>query len=329
MSKIARSNRLTEIPFPVLRCARLTRNTEGELKMGYLYLVMVALLFSFGGTCVKAIKPFFAPSMITFLRFFVGVFWLLLLKAILRKPVRADFRNALKTHWKWLVFGAVCKFLNYTCENIALSVGVSYGNILTQPVQMILLTILGVTYLKERMTAQRLVGVLLCVTGIFLISWNGMSIETLLSGNLRLTILYIIAGIFAGLFVLAQKKVAADFDVLDSNLFMFSVAAGIAFLVPLGEGRVLPAGIPSPGAIIAIAFFGFITGIGFYLNARAIPLVPFQMVALLQSTMVFFSIAWGVLFFHEPVSIYIITGTLLFVAGIVLTQLHPAHGQAK
>ena len=96
MGKIARSNRLTESPFPVLRCARLTRNTEGELKMGYLYLVTVALLFSFGGTCVKAIKPFFAPSMITFLRFFVGVFWLLLLKAILRKPVRADFRILLR-----------------------------------------------------------------------------------------------------------------------------------------------------------------------------------------------------------------------------------------
>ena len=292
--------------------------------MGYLYLVAVALLFSFGGTCVKAIKPFFSPSMITFFRFFIGVFWLLLLKLILRKPLRADFRSSLKIHWKWLAFGAVSKFLAYTAENIALSEGVSYGNILTQPVQMILLTILGVTLLRERMTPQRLAGVLLCVTGIFLISWNGMSVETLLSGNLRLTVLYIIAGIFAGLFVFAQKKVADDFDVLDSNLFMFSVAAVMAFFVPLGEGRVMPAGIPSPAAITAIAFFGFITGIGFYLNARAIPLVPFQMVALLQSTMVFFSIGWGILFFHEPVSIWIITGTLLFVTGIVLTQLRRA-----
>ena len=39
---------------------------------------------------------------------------------------------------------------------------------------------------------------------------------------------------------------------------------------------------------IAILWFGFVTGIGFYLNAKAIPLVPFQMVGLLQSTMVFF-----------------------------------------
>ncbi|MBQ9010038.1 MAG: DMT family transporter [Clostridia bacterium] len=292
--------------------------------MGYLYLTTVAFLFSFGGTCVKTIRPFFAPSMITFFRCFVGVLWLLLLKTILRKPIRSDFSSALKAHWKWLIFGAASKLLAYTTENIALSVGVSYGNILTQPVQMVLLTILGVTLLGERMTPQRTAGVILCVTGILLISWNGMSLETLLSGNLTLTLLYIASGIFAGLFVFAQKKVADSFDVLDSNLFMFSVAAIVGFFVPLSEGRVLPTGTPTPAAIGAIALFGFITGIGFYLNARAIPLVPFQMVALLQSTMVFFSIIWGIVFFHEPVSIFIITGTLLFVTGIVLTQLRHA-----
>ena len=45
--------------------------------MGYLYLIMVALFFSFGGTSVKLIRPFFSPYMITFFRFFVAVFWLL------------------------------------------------------------------------------------------------------------------------------------------------------------------------------------------------------------------------------------------------------------
>ncbi|MBQ8094472.1 MAG: DMT family transporter [Clostridia bacterium] len=288
--------------------------------MGYFYLIMVALFFSFGGTCVKTIKPFFAPSMITFMRFFVGVLWLLLLKAIRRKPLRADFAASLKTHWKWLIFGAVAKLLAYTAENIALTVGVSYGNILTQPVQMVLLTILGVTLLHEKMTALKWTGVICCVAGILLISWNGLSIEALLSGNITLTILYIITGICAGLFVFAQKKVADAFDTLDSNLFMFSVAAILGFFIPLAEGNLLPTGTPNLACIIAIAWFGFVTGIGFYLNAKAIPLVPFQMVALLQSTMVFFALAWGIIFFHEPVSIWIISGTLLFVAGIVIMQ---------
>ena len=98
--------------------------------MGYVYLMMVALFFSFGGTCVKMIKPYFDPSMITFMRFFVGVLWLLLLKAVKHQSFRSDFRASLRSHWKWLIFGALSKFASYMAENTALSIGVSYGNIL-------------------------------------------------------------------------------------------------------------------------------------------------------------------------------------------------------
>ena len=50
--------------------------------MGYVYLLCVALMFSFGGTCVKLISPYFNASWITFFRFFIGVVWLLILKCI-------------------------------------------------------------------------------------------------------------------------------------------------------------------------------------------------------------------------------------------------------
>ena len=288
--------------------------------MGYLYLVMVALFFSFGGTSVKLIRPFFSPFMITFLRFFVAVFWLIGLKAVKRRRLRADFWPSLKANWKWLVFGACAKLAAYIMENAALSVGVSYGNILTQPAQMILLTVLGVTALHEKMSAAKWAGVGCCVTGILLISWNGLPLKSLLGEQLILTLLYIVSGFCAGLFVFTQKKVSAAFDILDSNLFMFALAAALAFLFPAAQGAILPSSTPDLTCVAAVIWFGFVTGIGFYLNAKAIPLVPFRMVALLQSTMVFFSLAWGILFFHEPVSVWIVSGTVLFVAGIVIMQ---------
>ncbi|MBR3504717.1 MAG: DMT family transporter [Clostridia bacterium] len=295
--------------------------------MGYLYLMIVALMFSFGGTCVKLIRPYFTPSMITFMRFFVGVFWLLMLKALRRRRFRPDFAAAFRRRWKWLAFGAAAKLLAYTTENTALSIGVSYGNILTQPVQIVLLTGLGVAVLHERMSARKWTGVALCVSGILLISWNGMPLETLLAGNLTLTLLYVLSGICAGLFVFAQKRVSKDFDILDSNLVMFAAAAALAFILPAARGEALPSGLPDWRCVLAILGFGLITGIGFYFNAKAIPLVPFQMVPLLQSTMVFFSIAWGVVLFHEPVSAWIVSGTALFVAGIVMMQ-RPGRGRA-
>ena len=291
--------------------------------MGYCYLLLVALMFSLGGTSVKMIRPYFAPSMITLMRFAVGVGWLLLLKAVKRQPFRPDFSRAFRKQWKWLLFGAAAKMAAYTLENIGLSIGVSYGNILTQPAQMILLTVLGVLVLKETMNARRWAGVGLCVLGILLISWNGLSPEVFLGDNLPLTLLYVFSGIFAGLFVFAQKKVADHFDVLDSNLVMFAMASLMAVVVPIAQGNFLPTGTPDWKCIVASLYFGFVTGIGFYLNAKAIPLVPFRMVALLQSTMVLFSLVWGVLFFHEPITGWIIAGALLFIVGIVFINHRP------
>lgn len=291
--------------------------------MGYAYLLLVALFFSFGGTCVKLIRPFFAPSMITFMRFFVGVLWLLLLKAVTRRHFRPGLGAALKARWKWLAFGAAAKLLAYTAENTALSVGVSYGNILTQPAQMLVLTALSVAVLREEMTPLKWAGILCCVFGILLISWNGLPLAALLEGNLTLTLLYVFSGACAGFFIFAQKKVAEDFDVLDSNLCMFSLAALLAAAITLFRGDARPVAAPDLPCVLAILWFGFVTGIGFYLNAKAVSLVPLQMVALLQSTTVFFALAWGILFFHEPVSVWIIAGTVLFVAGIVQMQLRP------
>ncbi len=288
--------------------------------MGYFYLVMVALFFSFGGTSVKLIRPYFSPYMITFMRFFVAVFWLTGLKIIKRQHLSPDFWPSLRKRWKWLVFGACAKLAAYIMENTALSIGVSYGNILTQPAQMILLTVLGVTVLREKMNAAKWTGAACCIIGILLISWNGLPLNALLGEQLTLTLLYIFSGFCAGLFVFTQKKVSADFDIIDSNLFMFALASVLAFLFPASRGEILPSAPPDLACIAAIIWFGFVTGIGFYLNAKAIPLVPFRMVALLQSTMVFFALAWGILFFHEPVSVWIVSGTVLFVTGIVVMQ---------
>ena len=288
--------------------------------MGYLYLMLVALFFSFGGTSVKLIRPYFGPYMITFMRFFVGVLWLLALKAVKRRRFRADFIPQLKAHWPWLALGAAAKLLAYIAENVGLSVGVSYGNILTQPAQMILLTVIGAAVLHEKMSGGKWLGMALCILGILVISWNGMPLSALAGENLTLSLLYVASGMCAGLFVFAQKKAAPHFDILDSNLCMFSLAAALGFLLPAFRGELLPSAPPNVPCVLAILWFGFVTGIGFYLNAKAIPLVPFRMVALLQSTMVFFALAWGILFFREPVSVWIVLGSVLFVIGIVMIQ---------
>ncbi len=291
--------------------------------MGYFYLLCVALLFSFGGTCVKLISPYFNAGFITFFRFVVGVFFLLLLKGVLRRRFQKDFWKTVRMAGGWIVFGAAAKWLAYWTENYALSHGVSYGNIVTQPAQTVFLTLVSIFFFKEKMSVKKAICILMCMLGVLCISWNGRPLDVFFGENILLTALFWISGTLAGGHVLAQKMIADKMDIIDSNLSIFAVSAVLAgsVLIPDIAGGGFPTVAPNAACIAAILMFGFITGIGFYLNAKAIPLVPFYMVPILQSTMVLFSITWGILFFHEEVSVYIIVGTVVFVAGLVLLQL--------
>ena len=82
--------------------------------MGYLYLLCVALMFSFGGTFVRLIKPYYSSSYITWFRFLMGVLFLILLKIIKRQRFPKNFGQILKENGIWIVFGAVAKWLSYT-----------------------------------------------------------------------------------------------------------------------------------------------------------------------------------------------------------------------
>lgn len=290
--------------------------------MGYLYLVLVAFLFSFGGTCAKIIGPYFSSEYISFFRFVFGVFFLLLLKFVTKHHFRNDFKEQFKKVGIWLFFGAAGKEISYLAENYGLTHGVSYGNILVQPVQLLFILLVSVVVFKEKLTKRKAMFIVPCILGTILVSWNGRSINDYLSGNLALTLLYVVAGIGAACHIISQKKVADSMDVIDSNLTLFMIASCMAFfpIIKPTMGGALVGVKPSLACILAMLLFGFNTGIGFYFNAKAIPLVPFYMVPIIQCFMVFFSIAWGILFFHESITIYIVIGTLMFVAGIIGIQ---------
>ena len=290
--------------------------------MGYIYLLCVALMFSFGGTCAKLISPYFPPEYITFFRFFVGVFFLLILKLIKGQKFRADFKAVFWLLAGWLIFGAAAKWLAYLLENYGFAHGPSYGNIVTQPAQAVFITLSSVFLFHEKLSFKKIFCIAMCIAGVLCISWNGRPLDEFFQKNILLTLIFVVSGMFAGCHVLAQKMVAGRMDIIDSNLTMFSMSAVLSFLplVPKTAGGAISGIHPGCACILAILGFGFITGIGFYLNAKAIPLVPLYMVPILQSTMVIFAIVWGALFFHEKITGYIVGGTIVFLAGLISLQ---------
>lgn len=294
--------------------------------MGYVYLFCVALMFSFGGTCVKLISPYFGPGYITFFRFAVGVLCLLILKMALRQHFRRDFFATAKLVGGWILFGAFTKWMAYLTENYALSHGPSYGNIVTQPAQTIFLTLASVLLFREKLSFRKICCIFLCMGGVLCISWNGRSLAAFFQENFLLTGLFILSGMCAGCHVLSQKMIADRMDIIDSNLSIFAVSALLAAapIAPSVADGALVGLRPDLACLLAILAFGSITGIGFYLNAKAIPLVPFYMIPIIQSTMAIFAITWGVLFFHEKITLYIVGGTAMFIVGLIGLQIRSA-----
>lgn len=280
--------------------------------MGYLYLIFVSIVFSFGGTLVKTASVMVNSTYISFMRFFVGAVFLLLFLT-LRK-------NKIQLRFYWPVFlGAACKCLNYITENYCLENGFSFGNILVRPVQCVAALALSYFIFSEKASPRKIAGVFLCCAGVVIISLNGQPLSSFGGENLLFTVLYILSGIGASGFTFAQKLLIDRMDSANMNLSMFTVAAVITAL-PIPVTGEIYTGFQLP-AFLALIAFGLVSGVCFLLVAEAIKTVPLFMVELIQSITVPLSLLWGILFYNETVTGWIIGGTVVFLIGMLAVNL--------
>lgn len=287
---------------------------ENEVKgLGYLLLLLATLLWSFVGILVKTASVMVDSSMITFARFFFGIVFLGLYMGW--KGLGFKLQFGLK--WVWL--GALGKSLNYICENLALSIGYSYGNILLIPLQTILLLLVSALFLKEHITARRWVAAISCILGVLLISWNGMSLSGFRGDGAWTTGLYVLGAVGVALHVLSQKMLIEEMDAGNMNLSIFLLCTLMTAL-PLPFELEWPEtySILGIGALLAL---GLITGLSFYWFTQAMKTVPFSTSVIVSNSSILFSVLWSHLFYQEPITFYLIAGITVCMAGLLLIQL--------
>lgn len=280
--------------------------------MGYLYILLMSIMFSFVGVLVKTSGLMVNAYFISFFRFFIGCFFLYIIIKL--------FKRKIKLHFYWPIFmGAICKSINYFAENYGLSKGYSFGNIIVWPVQCIIALLFSALFLKEKVTFKGIFGSLMCIVGIAIISWNGKSLSGFLESNFLYTLLFSIAGIGAAGFIISQKLLLDKMDSGSMNFSMFLIGSLIT-AIPLpfaGETT----GSFNFLSVIALLLLGFITGGGFLLVAQAMKTIPFFIATIMQSSSVILTLIWAVLFYNEPVTFYVVTGTIVFVLGMIFVNL--------
>lgn len=279
--------------------------------MAYVLLITAAMMWSFVGVLVKYASMMVDSSTITFCRFFFGVVFLGLLIKTKKLGCNLSWKN------KWIWIGTIGKCINYIFENIAIAIGFAYGNIIGLPIQTVFLATVSVLCFGEKINLRKLVSILLCIIGVILVSWKG-SIYELINSNIT-TVLFTISAIGAGLHVISQKKLVGRVDAANMNFSMF-------LLCTIITAAPMPYTFHVTGDISLIAWFalvalGLITGISFYLNSKVLEKLPLLVIAVVTNFSVIFSLLWAWLFFKEPINIYVISGAITFVLGIILLSV--------
>jgi len=279
--------------------------------VGYLFLLLATIAWSFVGVLVKTASTMVDSSIITFSRFFFGVVFLGIF--LLIKDRRVQLRSGLK--WIWL--GAAGKSVNYIFENIALTIGYSYGNILVQPIQTVTLLLASAFLFNEKVNMRGWFAASLCIIGVIIIGWNGVPFHTFMQGSGLTTLLFTLAGIGAAVHVLSQRALARTMDSGNMNFSVFFWSSMLVAL-PMPFQTQGFTGTVSVWAWAALILLGVITGLSFFWFAEAMRRVSFVVVAIVGNCSVLFSILWSYLFYHEPITGYVVGGTLVFLTGFLL-----------
>jgi drug/metabolite transporter (DMT)-like permease len=281
--------------------------------VGYLLLFMATMCWSFVGILVKSASTMLDSGTITFLRFGIGIVFLGIYIWLKDRSFKLRF------NMKWIWIGAIGKCCNYFFENIALSIGYSYGNILVSPIQTIFLLLVALFFLKEKISARGWGAALLCIVGIGLISWNGMTVSQFFQGGSWTTLLFTLSALGAAFHVLSQKMLIHEMDAGNMNFSIFLVCS-ILMALPLPLQLEVTGSFHIWG-IFALLLLGLITGLSFYWFSQALKTVSFSVAIIVSNCGVLFTVLWSYLFYRDPITIYIIAGVIVCMAGLLILNL--------
>ena len=282
--------------------------------MGYFYLILQALIFSFGGLMIKSVGTMLSPFLTSCLRFTIGIAMLFLIQRIRTGRIRLTLTDRV------ILIGGVCKALHYLAENFGVMRGFSYGGVIVWPVQTVVVFLVSTLVYKEKTGLRTLAGTILCVAGVITISWNGASLSVFLGNSGIIMAAFVLAGIGAAGFSISQKARIREMDIVEMNesMFIFGWLTTLLVLIPTAPHAT---GAVNISGTISMLLLGIITCVGFLLQAAGIRTVPLLIATIIQSSSTVLTILWGVLFYHDPISRYVVLGTVFFMTGIVLVNL--------
>lgn len=280
---------------------------------GFAWVLLANALWSFVPLLAKVGLHYMDPFVLTFVRILLSVAGFGVILLLKRSLARVQAR-----HIPWLILGGLGMGGNYTLYIMGIEhTTASAANLVVQ-IEVVSLIIFSWLFLRERMTATKVGGILLTVLGVSVVLWSKQSpaagsSSSALTGNL----LVLLSGPAWGLYGLAQKVLSLRGVPATNALVWIFVVAGIVSGVPamVMGGPVKAMGIWPIFAVAALALV--CTVLAYVLIAKGFDALDASTVASTTSILPIFTIVNAHLLLKEQITGAILLGAALVVTGIV------------
>lgn len=179
------------------------------------------------------------------------------------------------------------------------------------------ISIMAVPILHEKLTANKIAGILLAVFGVYLILGTGSSF------NLPGILMSLLSVLLWSLVSVLTRQGLARYNPLVVTRNAIGIAAVCDFIFALLEHFITHASIQINGGVIAgLLYMGiFCTGIAYILWNQGLAALPASNCSALYPIQPMTSTVMGVIFFHEIIGVSFAAGAVFILAGVLLCLL--------
>jgi len=286
------------------------------------YVLLIIATMIWGGNFVigRAISDQVPPLTLAFLRWVVAVAIFL---PLAWKEISAN-KQKIKEHWKALFLMSITGIAAFnTLVYIGLHHTTSINASLVNTVTPLIIIVLSYFFLKESLVYNQLIGLILSISGVFLIlSQGSLNILLTLSFNIGDLIVFV-AVILWGVYSIVVKYNSGQIPLYTS--LAIPMVIGMFILLPFSLWELFIADqklVWSVSSVAAIIYVGVFASIVAFLSwNKAVSLIGPGKAGIFLSLIPVFTTIFAIAFIGETLTWYQILGGILAVTGIYLSTL--------
>jgi drug/metabolite transporter (DMT)-like permease len=279
-------------------------------------LLLLGAIWGASFLFMRVAVPEFGPVALIGLRVTIGLLVLIALLA-----ARGDLQKLRGHGWRWLVLGAVNTAIPFTLFAFATkSLGAGLPAVLNSTVPLFG-ALIGGLLLSERLSSQRVLGLLLGFAGVVVLVYNKISFSgdpeqtQSVAAGLAAALLYACAAHYTKRhFTGVAPLVVATGNMLGATLLMLP-------LLPFVWPERMPS-LPAYGAALTLGVV--CTALAYVLYFRLIPRIGTTRAISVTYLVPVFGLLWGWFFLDEPLGLRTLIGSAIVLAGTALVLRAPA-----